>query len=199
MRMNGWFASIDSALVFGGWLALCGVFLFRRRPAAAAERKRDRAYILGIALQGAGLALVWSVRRVVDSPGTEWTVVIQTLVTLTVGGLAVASVWLIGSAVRVLGRHWSVAARVVEGHELITDGPYRIVRHPIYAGMLGLLLATGLGLSTWPALGGGALLFVLGTWTRMATEERLLRGIFSSAYDQYARRVPALIPIPRPR
>jgi protein-S-isoprenylcysteine O-methyltransferase Ste14 len=51
-------------------------------------------------------------------------------------------VGLTGSAVCALGKQWSIAARVVEGHELITDGPYRIVRHPIYAGMLGLLVAT---------------------------------------------------------
>lgn len=188
------FPAIDVALIFGGWLALWVVFLRRRRAPVVAERKRDRAYVLGVVLQGVGLALVWGLRRAVSSATTGWAVLIQALVTISIGGLVTASVWLTASAVRALGKQWSIAARVVEGHELITDGPYRIVRHPIYAGMLGLLVATGLGLSAWPALVGGALLFVSGTWVRITAEERLLRGIFGTTYEQYACEVPALIP-----
>ncbi len=100
---------------------------------------------------------------------------------------------------RTLGKQLSLAARVVENHELITSGPYGIVRHPIYTGMFGLTMATGLALSAWQALAAGAAIFVLGTWIRIATEERLLRSVFGDAYDQYARRVPAFIPGARAR
>ena len=190
---------IDMALVLGGWLAFWVVFLRRRRPPASAELKRDRSYLAGIALQGAGLALVWAVPGVKFSSNTGWAVLLQALLTLSVGCLVVASVWLTGAAVRTLGKQWSIAARVVDGHELITHGPYQIVRHPIYAGMLGLVVATGVVLSAWPALAGGIILFVLGTWVRIAIEERLLRGTFGAIYEQYASQVPALIPVRRAR
>ncbi len=50
-------------------------------------------------------------------------------------------------AVRTLGKQWSLVARLTDEHELVTSGPYGIVRHPIYTAMLGLLLATGVALS----------------------------------------------------
>src|SRR5215472_17158428 len=61
--------------------------------------------------------------------------------------LAIYSVALTLSSVRTLGRQWALAARLVEGHELVTGGPYRYVRNPIYTGMLGMLLATGIAWS----------------------------------------------------
>jgi protein-S-isoprenylcysteine O-methyltransferase Ste14 len=82
---------------------------------------------------------------------------------------------------------------------LVTDGPYALVRHPIYTGMFGMLLATGLAVSRWHFLLAGAGLYWLGTVIRTRVEERLLRSAFGAAYDDYARRVPALIPLPRAR
>lgn len=56
--------------------------------------------------------------------------------------IALASVSLCGAAVKVLGKQWTYRARVIEGHELITRGPYSLVRNPIYLGMFGMLVAT---------------------------------------------------------
>jgi protein-S-isoprenylcysteine O-methyltransferase Ste14 len=98
------------------------------------------------------------------------------------------------SAVRHLGKQWAVAARVVEDHRLITDGPYRIVRNPIYTGMFGMLIATGVTVSQWWALLPACALFWVGTLIRVRVEERLLKDTFGAEFDAYAARVPSLIP-----
>ena len=108
--------------------------------------------------------------------------------------IAVASVWLVNAAARRLGKQWALAARLVEGHTLIQDGPYRYVRNPIYAGMFGMLLATGLAAAQWIPLLIGIVLFIPGTYIRIQSEERLLRQAFGSEFEAYARAVPALIP-----
>jgi len=97
-------------------------------------------------------------------------------------------------AVGTLGKQWTYEARVIQGHELITQGPYGVVRNPIYLGMFGLMVATGLAYSTWWALGGAILVFLLGNRIRIRSEEKLLREAFGERFDDYARRVPAFFP-----
>jgi protein-S-isoprenylcysteine O-methyltransferase Ste14 len=181
-------------LVMCSWFAFVAVFLFRKKPEKAPERKRDRDSIIGVAIQGVAYALVWSIHRAFFSPivavgGTGEFV----LAVITVG-IAFLSVWIIMSAVRALGKEWSVTARLVEGHELATRGPYRFVRHPIYSGMLGMLLATGLAISHWFSLLAAVVIFFIGTIIRVRSEERLLREQFGAQFDDYARRVAAMLP-----
>ncbi|HET9786469.1 MAG TPA: isoprenylcysteine carboxylmethyltransferase family protein, partial [Pyrinomonadaceae bacterium] len=108
--------------------------------------------------------------------------------------LAVASIWIVKASLKVLGKEWSVTARVVEGHKLAKEGPYRLVRHPIYTGMLGMLLATGLVLSHWLALIGAIAIYFVGTVIRIKSEERLLREALGPEFESYARSAPALLP-----
>jgi protein-S-isoprenylcysteine O-methyltransferase Ste14 len=93
-----------------------------------------------------------------------------------------------------LGKQWTFEARVIQGHELITQGPYALVRNPIYLGMFGLMIATGLAYSTWWVLGAAIIVFLLGNRIRIRSEEKLLREIFGVQFDDYARRVPTLFP-----
>jgi protein-S-isoprenylcysteine O-methyltransferase Ste14 len=96
--------------------------------------------------------------------------------------------------VRTLGKQWSLAARVLEGHDLITSGPYSVVRNPIYTGMFGMLLATGLAISHWIGLLIAVIVFSIGTAIRVRSEEKLLRGAFGEKFEAYARKVPAVVP-----
>ena len=105
-----------------------------------------------------------------------------------------ASLALIYAAVRTLGKQWSLTARLVEGHDLITSGPYALVRHPIYTAMLGMLLGSGIAVSRWPDLVVATAVFLLGTTLRTRVEERLLTAEFGDAYRSYTDAVPALIP-----
>lgn len=99
------------------------------------------------------------------------------------------------AAVRTLGKQWSLQARVLEHHELIRRGPYRIVRHPIYTGMFGMLIASALAHGHWLGLVIASLIYYLGTVMRIRSEEKLLREQFGSEYEEYAREVPAFIPV----
>lgn len=92
-----------------------------------------------------------------------------------------------------LGRDWSVNVTLKEGHELVTDGPYARIRHPIYTAVI--LLVIGLFL-LFETLGGllGVALLVLGCWIKLRQEEVLMIGEFPDAYPAYMRRTRRLIP-----
>ena len=92
-----------------------------------------------------------------------------------------------------LGTMWSAAPVAREGHVLRTDGPYAVTRHPIYTGILGMLLATAiaLGFGTWLYV---VVLVIVFFELRIRAEEQLLNEAFPGAYEEYRRRVPQLIP-----
>lgn len=180
--------TLPFGLVLAAWWGFALVFVLLRPRGSDSSVARDRSSLLGLALQAAAYALVWSQHRA--QPGTG----LETVLAWLGVPLAWACVLLALSAVRTLGRNWALEARLVEDHRLVTGGPYRLVRHPIYSAMLGLLLATGLNVSTWTALALGTLLFLAGTTLRTRAEEALLRARFGRAHEDWARRVPALVP-----
>ena len=178
------------------WIVFAGIFLLRKRPPKETEAKRDRRALLGVFLQMCGYFLVWF-----QPPGTRFLPPVAALsgvlgivfAVFTIS-LAAVSVWLMKSAVRTLGKQWAVAARLVEGHKLITEGPYAYVRNPIYTGMFGMLLATGLAMEHWIATIAAVVIFAAGLVIRVRTEEKLLRAAFGQEFEDYARRVPAVLP-----
>ncbi len=99
--------------------------------------------------------------------------------------LAVASMLWVRWALLHLGRQWRVQAMIAEDHQLITSGPYRIVRHPVYLAFLAMLAATLL-------MRGNAafalVIFALGTEIRVRAEERLLSTTFGPRFTEYAAR-----------
>lgn len=176
------------------WFAFALVFLLKRKPAQAPDRMRDTNSWVGIALQGASYAFVWAVRRPSFSPFINGYSLLDEALAVLAIVLTVGSVLIVMWAVRMLGKQWSLTARVLEGHRLITEGPYAWVRHPIYTGMLGMMLATGLVYSHWLGLVLGLSVFAVGTIVRVRSEERLLREAFGAEYEEYARRVAAVVP-----
>jgi len=92
-----------------------------------------------------------------------------------------------------LGPSWSIGPQVATDRGLRTDGPYAITRHPIYTGLLGMLLGSALlgGLGQWIVLVAAALVV---TELKIRSEERLLLATFPDAYLAYRERVPRLIP-----
>jgi protein-S-isoprenylcysteine O-methyltransferase Ste14 len=88
----------------------------------------------------------------------------------------------------VLGRNWSGAIVLKEHHELIDRGPYAFVRHPIYAGVLLMVLGVVTVSGTW----AGVILFatmVAGLIVKARREERLLTKHFPEVYPLYRARV----------
>jgi len=94
---------------------------------------------------------------------------------------------------RTLAGNWSSDVTFKRDHELIRTGPYRIVRHPIYTGVLVMCLGTAIEIG---ALRGvfGLLLVGVGFWIKLTQEERLLLRHFPDSYPSYQRDVKALVP-----
>jgi protein-S-isoprenylcysteine O-methyltransferase Ste14 len=184
------------AVVAGAWVAFEVVFFLflRRRPTTGAERGREARSRVGLALQSLSYVVALAFMREPFTHVAPLSRVLDIAVALSTAALAVASVWFVRSALGTLGAQWSLTARVLADHRLITAGAYGRVRHPIYTGMLGMLLATGLAASRWSGLLAGLIVFSTGTLIRIRSEERLLRAAFGAEYDDYARRVPAVLP-----
>jgi protein-S-isoprenylcysteine O-methyltransferase Ste14 len=183
-------------VVMLSWLAFVGVFasFLRKKAPSAPDSKRERTSIAGIALQGVSYAIVWTLRRPPFSPIVSAGKSAEIALAILIMTVAIGSVWFCSAAVRILGKQWSITARVLEGHKLITEGPYSVVRNPIYTGMFGMLLATGLAISHWIGLLIAIVVFAAGTAIRVHSEEKLLREAFLEEFESYARRVPAVVP-----
>jgi protein-S-isoprenylcysteine O-methyltransferase Ste14 len=93
-----------------------------------------------------------------------------------------------------LGRFFSRTVQIESGHRLITDGPYRRIRHPAYTGMILIYLGIALALGTW--LGGViALGLMLGAaMYRIGVEERVLLENFGNDYRDYMKHTWRLFP-----
>lgn len=110
-------------------------------------------------------------------------------------GVAICVVGLIFTlwARQTLAGNWSSDVTFKQNHELIRTGPYRIVRHPIYTGLLVMFLGTVIYIGQ--VRGGISLLLVTtGFWIKLRQEERLLLRHFPEAYPAYQREVKALVP-----
>jgi protein-S-isoprenylcysteine O-methyltransferase Ste14 len=180
-------------LILGAWIAFALIFLLRKKPLKLEEMKQASVARWGILLQAAGFGLVWCFRRpqwwpVPSNMGGE--ILLSTAAVV----LAWVSNWWCLRAVQTLGKQWTVQARILKGHNLITDGPYGIVRNPIYLGMFGLMVATGLAVSSWWALLSAVVVFLIGNRIRIGAEEKLLRESFGAQFGEYAQRVPAFLP-----
>jgi protein-S-isoprenylcysteine O-methyltransferase Ste14 len=108
--------------------------------------------------------------------------------TVMVAGLLFA-VW----AREHLGGNWSSEVTIKQGHELITAGPYAVVRHPIYTGILAGLLGTAIALSQVRGFVAFVLIFLI-LWLKLRMEEQWMRSQFGETYAVYAHQTAALVP-----
>ncbi len=187
-----------TGIIAVSWLAywiFLGVGYFRaervrRRDGEAAPRRRDHRSMGGLLLEAIAFAVVFGFRR-----GTAETIPVALL--WTGAALAVLAVLVAVWAARSLGREFRIQAVVTEDQRLVTNGPYRFVRHPIFASLFCLLLGTGIAVAAWPALASSIVIFVVGTEIRMRAEEALLARNFGAQFEGYRARTAAYIPFVR--
>jgi protein-S-isoprenylcysteine O-methyltransferase Ste14 len=186
---------LSFVVVIGMWLVFAGTFLLGKKPQSAPDTKREPSSWFGIILQGLSFGIVWAVRRTpFASPFVDGQDALNIGLQAISIALAIGSIWLASSAVRELGKQWSLQARLIEGHKLVTSGVYSMVRHPIYTAMFGMLIATALAFSHWIGFAAAVIVFLIGTKIRTRVEEKLLAEAFGTEFESWKAKVPALIP-----
>jgi protein-S-isoprenylcysteine O-methyltransferase Ste14 len=188
-------ARLYNILFLGAWVAWIAYWWALSRSVKVNVRRESigsrRSYVLALLVAVALLSFpdlplpFVNARFLPTGSSAVWAAIGAVLV---VSGL-LFTVW----AREHLGRNWSDVVTIKVDHELITSGPYRWVRHPIYTGLLLAFLGQAVAGGEWR----GLVAVAIGLWSfrrKSRVEEGLMREQFGAAYDEYTRHVPALIP-----
>jgi protein-S-isoprenylcysteine O-methyltransferase Ste14 len=175
------------------WMALVVVWVVGAlRTKRTVRRQSSASQLLYTAILVAGVYLIFAKQSGI--PWLDRQLFPVTVPIALVGLLAVLmgvafSIW----ARLILGGNWSNRVTVKENHTLVRSGPYRIVRHPIYSGILlgmfGSALQRG-GIRCF----AGVLICALSFWLKTRAEEHFMVQSFGEQYLQYRHRVKALAP-----
>ncbi len=184
---------LSQSLISAMWVAWLVYWLVASRNAKATLRSEDRRSRLTYHLPLIVGAVFIAVPNIFG-PQLEslfvartptWQMLSVILVALGLSFAVWARVW--------LGRNWSSTVTVKHAHELIRSGPYALVRHPIYTGILLALAGTVLMIGKWRALIGLAL-FVASFVRKLTLEERFMAQEFGEDYARYRQQVAMLVP-----
>jgi protein-S-isoprenylcysteine O-methyltransferase Ste14 len=107
---------------------------------------------------------------------------------LTVAGLLFAI-----RARHYIGANWSASVTIKESHELVTGGPYALVRHPIYTGLLLAFAGTAVAIGQWRGV-VAVVIALVAIVHKLRIEERWMLEQFGDGYRAYQARVPRLVP-----
>jgi protein-S-isoprenylcysteine O-methyltransferase Ste14 len=175
------------------WMIFCAIWLIAAvstkrsvyRESALQRLRYTIPILIGCFLVFRGNRMTYPLNARVIPP-MDW--IILAALSLCVAGLAFC-LW----ARATLGRNWSGTITLKKEHELIVRGPYRIVRHPIYTGLLAMVTAT---VVVNGHLAGiiGALLVLVGLWIKLSNEEKLMLKQFPDQYTAYRQRVRRIVP-----
>ncbi|MEY9874695.1 protein-S-isoprenylcysteine O-methyltransferase Ste14 [Streptacidiphilus sp. MAP12-33] len=171
---------------------------FGSRGAGSPERRRAwlrslRASMPARVALVAGILVLIELTRRPDGPFWRHLQYWNPVLGVAGAALTVAATALLVWSRLVLGVMWAGVPLVQEGHELRTTGPYGLVRHPIYTGLLGLVLgaALGLGFGVWVLYTAVTVPWAL---HRVRVEDDLMAAEFGDRFLAYRLRVPALLP-----
>lgn len=177
-------------LLAAAWAVWFYPFVFR----APHGQKRQHITVagptrLGLLLECTGIGIALVTRR--PEPRTELPFLAAAVV---MWAIAMVLAW---TSVTHLGKQFRVHAGLYEDHELVRTGPYGIVRHPIYAALLAMLLCTIFLLTPWHWAAVALVIYFIGTEIRVRVEDKLLAGRFGREFESYRKSVPAYIPFVR--
>lgn len=181
------------AIMLLAWCAMRYPAMRRARRQKTAVDKRTTLDITLLTFCGVGLALMPVLWRV-GALGT-FADRGQSIPALALGLVAACGfLWLFRRSHKDLGRNWSVTLEVREGHQLVTQGVYAFVRHPMYASFFLWGIAQALLIPNWIAGLAGLTAVAALYAVRQEKEEAMMRETFGAQYDAYCQRTRRLIP-----
>jgi protein-S-isoprenylcysteine O-methyltransferase Ste14 len=175
-------------IVAAAWILWMLPFALTRRKQARAQQV-DRRARWGILLVALSFAVLWQY-QFWETSLPAWRLALAIVFFVLADVLS----W---TATRVLGKQWRVDAGLNAEHELVTQGPYRLVRHPIYTSVLSVLWGTGFILLPLPLILLATVPAIIGTEIRVRIEDGLLASRFGKQFDDYRRGIAAYIPFVR--
>jgi protein-S-isoprenylcysteine O-methyltransferase Ste14 len=170
--------------------SLAESLLYARRRHGGVSRDRGTLYVFVVAtyLSLAAAALVARRAPALRAYANDWW-------TLALGlAMVVAGVAFRGWSIVTLGRYFRRQVTIEPGQRIIRSGPYRVLRHPSYAGFLLAIAGLGLALGSWVGAVAAAGVMFLGMLPRIHVEERALADAFGEEYDRYADETARMIP-----
>lgn len=177
------------------WFVVIGYWIWSARRVKAPKRteslaKRFLAHwlplIVAVLLLGPGEWFGHSLLREQFVPHT--TLVYSIGLALCIVGAALA-IW----SRFILGANWSAQVQIKQGHELIQRGPYALIRHPIYTGLILLFAGNAVMVGDWRGVLAVAIVTV-SFWRKYLLEEKLLAQEFGTSYAEYRKRTYPLFP-----
>jgi protein-S-isoprenylcysteine O-methyltransferase Ste14 len=182
-----------SDAIFWAWVVSWGVAAIWSRRTTARAPNSGRVLDLGLTVAGAALIAYSSRMRVMFGSNGPFSWGFPLAVDWLLTGLVALGLVFTWWARLTLGDLWSSAVTRKEAHVVVRRGPYRLVRHPIYTGLIFALLALAVQTGR-PAAVAGALLMATGFWAKARLEERFLSVELGEAYADFRRVTPMLIP-----
>ena len=163
----------------------------KRVPVVSSQRSVSEKIALAAAL--AGLAIVpgfyvaTGIPKAADYPAHLWAIVLG-------AAIFCLAMWVFRRTHKQLGRNWSITLEIRQKHELISSGPYALVRHPMYTSFMLMGLAQAFLLSNWVAGLAGLIGFAVLFFLRVDKEERMMMDVFGPEYRAYMDRTKRIIP-----
>jgi protein-S-isoprenylcysteine O-methyltransferase Ste14 len=175
------------------WYVVRHPFERRAKRVRIVSSRRSRSETIGLASALVGMALV---------PGFYVATGIPEAADYRTSPLAVAfgalifcaALWVFRRTHKELGRNWSISLEIREQHKLVREGPYALVRHPMYTSFLLMALGQALLLPNWVAGLAGPAGFAVLFFLRVGKEERMMLENFGPQYRDYMARTKRLIP-----
>ncbi len=164
-----------------------GGFASTGQPNKRVRRQTVLRVLLVFGLFGSFVLLAWADRRNVATMSDWLEIRILGQVLYAVGGLI--AFW----AALALGKQYTPEVTIQPNHQLITNGPFRVIRHPRYLGATILALGIALTFRSWLGIVMTALIFIVLAW-RTGDEEALLRREFGPVWDRYCQHTWRLVP-----
>jgi protein-S-isoprenylcysteine O-methyltransferase Ste14 len=175
------------------WYVIRYPFERRARRVRVVSDRRSRSDTVGLASALLGMAFLpgfyvaTGIPKGADYPASIWAVLLGTII-------FAAALWVFRTSHKILGRNWSISLQIRDKHELICEGPYALVRHPMYTSFLLMALGQAFLLSNWVVGLAGLVGFAVLFFLRVGKEERMMSENFGPQYLAYMERTKRIIP-----